>query len=84
MSSRKGESPLRNFFLILSGRIVIEKEKDNLDDCKARVRALFSECGYSGLDFESVFKTNFICDDALKVMKRWSEEEELKSFSLTP
>ena len=47
-----------------------------MEVCKERVRALFSEYGYGDLDFESVFKTNFIIDDALKVMRQWNRENE--------
>ena len=60
----------------------IEMQQDNMNDCKARVRALFAEYGYPDLDFESVFATNFIVDDALKVMRQWSEENEPKQLSL--
>lgn len=54
----------------------IEMQQDNMDECKERVRALFAEQGYPDLDFESVFATNFIIDDALKVMRQWNEENE--------
>lgn len=60
----------------------IELQQDNMNECKARVRALFAEYGYSDLDFESVFATNFIVDDALKVMRQWSEENEPNQLSL--
>lgn len=60
----------------------IERQEDNMNDCKARVRALFAEYGYPDLDFDSVFATNFIVDDALKVMRQWAEEEEPKQLSL--
>lgn len=60
----------------------IEMQQDNMNECKARVRALFAEYGYSDLDFESVFATNFIVDDALKVMRQWEEEEKTHQLSL--
>jgi hypothetical protein len=60
----------------------IELQPDNMEVCKERVRALFAKYGYGDLDFESVFKTNFIVDDALKVMKKWSLENEIDNFSL--
>ena len=60
----------------------IELQQDNMEVCKSRVRALFSEYGYGDLDFDAVFKTNFIVDDALKVMKKWSLENEINEFSL--
>jgi hypothetical protein len=53
-----------------------------MEVCKERVLALFAKYGYGDLDFESVFKTNFIVDDALKVMKKWSLENEINEFSL--
>ena len=60
----------------------IEIQQDNMNECKARVRALFAEYGYSDLDFESVFATNFIVDDTLKVMRQWEEEEKTHQLSL--
>lgn len=60
----------------------IEMQQDNMNECKARVRALFAEYGYSDLDFESVFSTNFIVDDALKVMRQWEEEKKTHQLSL--
>lgn len=60
----------------------IELQQDNMEVCKERVRALFSEYGYADLDFESVFKTNFIIDDALKVMRQWNRENEINEFKL--
>lgn len=60
----------------------IELQQDNMDECKARVRALFAEYGYPDLDFDSVFATNFIVDDAFKVTRQWAEENEPKQLSL--
>lgn len=60
----------------------IEMQQDNMNECKARVRALFAESGYPDLDFDSVFATNFIVDDALKVMRQWSAENEPRQLSL--
>lgn len=60
----------------------IELQQDNMEVCKERVRALFSEYGYGDLDFDAVFKTNFIVNDSLKVMKKWSLENEINEFSL--
>ena len=60
----------------------IEMQQDNMNECKARVRALFAESGYPDLDFDSVFATNFIVDDALKVMRQWSAENEPCQLSL--
>lgn len=60
----------------------IELQQDNMEVCKERVRALFSEYGYADLDFEPVFKTNFIIDDALKVMRQWNRENEINEFKL--
>ncbi len=60
----------------------IEMQQDNMNECKARVRALFAEYGYPDLDFDSVFATNFIVDDALKIMRQWSAENEPRQLSL--
>ena len=60
----------------------IELQQDNMEVCKERVRALFSEYGYGDLNFDAVFKTNFIVDDALKVMRQWNRENEINEFKL--
>lgn len=60
----------------------IELQQDNMEVCKSRVRALFAEYGYNDLDFEKVFKTNFIVDDALKIMRKWQIQNEIDDFSL--
>ena len=66
----------------LASVCAIELQQDNMEVCKERVRALFSEYGYGDLDFDAVFKTNFIVDDALKVMRKWQIQDKIDNFSL--
>lgn len=56
----------------------IELQQDNMDECRRRVVELFTERGYGDLDFESVFKTNFLVGDSLVIQRKWAEEEGLE------